>query len=158
MSASPSDFLQAAVYSHPPTHSNTLLVPDRWSPSGWKYVPPTSPPSTYFRHRHPRQSSLSIQSTVRTTHQSHYVKHQFEHCVRPVRSSFEQFPPLPSDSGFIDTVLKGYKGGKVESSANRKDWASQWVQKRSFGRRSHRDTEWQRMYQSQGTIREQYRQ
>lgn len=153
MSASPSDLLQAAVYSHRPTRSDTLLVPDRWAPSGWKYVPPGNPQSGFFRHRRPRQASISPQVAIPTTHQSAYIKHRYACVMRPVQRSLSQFPPLPSDSRFIDKVLKGHRGKKAQPSANMKDWASEWVQKRSFGRRSHRDTEWQRMYQSQGTVR-----
>lgn len=154
MSASPSTLLRASLYSRP-THSSALLVPDRWAPSGWKYISPDHQ-SGYFRHRYKRKASMQPASkteSLRTTHQSAYIQPQCTHSIRPVLSQAE-FPPLPSDSQFITKVLKGRKGrSESQPSAGMKDWASEWVRKRSFGKRKHRDTEWQRLFQSQGTVR-----
>lgn len=154
MSASPSSLLRASLYSRP-AHSSALLVPDRWAPSGWKYISPDHK-SDYFRHRYRRKASkqpASKTASFRTTHQSAYIQPQYIHSIRPVLSQSD-FPPLPSDSHFIKKVLQGHKGrSESQPRAEMKDWASEWVRKKSFGKRRHRDTEWQKLFQSQGTVR-----
>ena len=153
MSLSPGTVLRASLYARP-SQSHSFLVPDRWAASGWKYVPSDSRPA-FFRHRHRRKTaSMDSHEIMRTTHQSTYIKHDSEKKEGKGKSGrCEEFPPLPATAKFIDKVMGGRKGRR-ESVGEEGDrsWVGKWNQRKSFARRRHRDMEWERLYQSHGTI------
>ena len=135
------------------------LIPDRWSPTGWKYVNPDHKPA-FFNRRYARDLLRQSQQTVssspsyfRTTNQSSYPSPSPDQ-YHSKASSYKAnpFPPLPSDRQFIDSVL-GCSVKRSPSLSSQRDWATQWASRRAFHKKRHVETEWIRMYLSSGTIK-----